>query len=361
MKKLRMKEAYLNEQGVRISTVTGKPVRKYNKTSPVWGEKATQPQQEISPIIAELQSLYTEDELKGIIGLKKDAAPVELVEIKTKERNTLDEDNTGIIIASDWHAEETVKSSTVLGLNEFNLEIAEKRIKNFFSNSIYMLKKKPVDNLIFGLLGDLIGGYIHDELMQTNGLSPMEGIAFVKKLIISGLKAIHDELPELKKIVVVGIGGNHTRTTKKLQFNNGFAMNMEYFLYKDIEQTLTMMGLTKFEYVIPEGDLAYLDIYGKKLLFCHGFQFRSAGGIGGVYPSMFRWFGKMNQVIKIDKAFIGHWHSSIYTKEVCVNGSLKGYDAFAMGHGLAYEEPQQTFVILNKKRGFIFYSPIFAD
>lgn len=62
----------------------------------------------------------------------------------------------------------------------------------------------------------------------------------------------------------------------------------------------------------------------------------------------------MNQTIKIDKAFIGHYHTSIYTKEVCVNGSLKGFDAFAMGHGLAFEEPQQTYVILNEKRGFIF-------
>lgn len=51
----------------------------------------------------------------------------------------------------------------------------------------------------------------------------------------------------------------------------------------------------------------------------------------------------------------------VYTKEVCVNGSLKGFDAFAMGHGLTYEEPQQTYVILNEKRGFIFYSPIFVD
>ena len=82
---------------------------------------------------------------------------------------------------------------------------------------------------------------------------------------------------------------------------------------------------------------------------------------GGIYPSMFKWYAKLNQTIKIDKAFIGHYHQMIYTKEVCVNGSLKGFDAFAMGHGLAYEEPQQTYVILNEKRGFIFYSPIFAD
>lgn len=64
-------------------------------------------------------------------------------------------------------------------------------------------------------------------------------------------------------------------------------MNHEYFMYKDIEQTLTLMGLTKFEFIIPESEFAYLDIYGKKILFCHGHQFRSAGGIGGIYPSMF--------------------------------------------------------------------------
>lgn len=362
-------DSYVNAEGVRISKATGKPLRKYNKVNGAyWAARegktvvgVQQPIVEADPLIEELKSYYNEEELKGIIGLKKDAAPVELVEIKTKTKNSLDEGNTGFLIASDWHAEETVKASTVLGLNEFNLEISEQRIKNFFSNAIYMIKKKPVDNLVVGLLGDMIGGYIHDELAQTNGLSPMQGVAFVKKLIISGLKAIHDELPELQKIIVVGIGGNHSRTTKRLQFNNGFALNHEYFLYKDIEQALALMGLTKFEYVIPEGDLAYLDIYGKKILFAHGFQFRSSGGVGGLYPAMLRWFGKMSQVIKIDKAFLGHWHSSIYTKEVCINGSLKGYDAFAMGHGLSYEVPQQTYVILNEKRGFIFYSPIFAD
>lgn len=360
-------DSYINEQGVRISKRTGKPLKTYNKVNKEYwkareqGIGLSESQAEVDPLITELQSLYTEEELKGIIGLKKDFAPVKLVEIREKEKSSLDDGNTGFLIASDWHAEETVKASTVLGLNEFNLEIAEKRIKNFFSNAIYMIKKKPVDTLVVGLLGDMIGGFIHDELMQTNELSPMQGIAFVKKLIISGLKAIHDELPELQKIVVVGICGNHSRTTKKMQFNNGFAMNMEYFLYKDIEQTLTLMELNKFECVIPEGDLAYLDIYGKKILFAHGFQFRTAGGIGGIYPSMLRWFAKMNQTIKIDKAFVGHYHTSIYTKEVCVNGSLKGYDAFAMGHGLAFEEPQQTYVILNKRRGFVFYSPIFAD
>lgn len=224
-----------------------------------------------------------------------------------------------------------------------------------------MIRKKPVDNLVVAFIGDLIGGFIHPELEQTNSMSPMAGISFVKSLIISGLKYLNDSLPELDKITVIGICGNHSRTTKKMQFSNGFEMNHEYFMYKDIEHTVTLMGLTKFQFVVPESEFAYIDIYGKKLLFAHGHQFRTAGGIGGIYPSMLRWYSKMNQTLKIDKAFIGHYHTSIYTKEVCVNGSLKGFDAFAMGHGLAFEEPQQTYVILNEKRGFIFYTPIFAD
>ena len=293
--------------------------------------------------------------------MKEDKGAFELINIVEKTKSSIDDGNTGILIASDFHIEETVKASTVLGLNEFNIDIAEKRVKNYFANAIYMVKKHSINNLVVGLLGDFIGGYIHDELAQTNSQTPMQGISTIKSWLISGLKAMHDQLPNIEKFVVVGICGNHARTTKRMQFANGFAMNFEYFLYKDIEQILTLMGLTKFEFIIPESEFAYLDIYGKKNLFCHGHQFRSAGGIGGIYPSMFKWFAKMNQIMPIDKAWIGHYHSMTWTKEVCVNGSLKGMDAFSIAHGMSYELPQQTYAILNEKRGYIFYSPIFAD
>lgn len=362
-------DSYVNAEGVRISKATGKPLKKYNKVNKAyWAARegktvagVQQPVAESDPLIEELKSYYNEEELKGIIGLKKDAAPVELVHITPKEKTSLDEGNTGFLIASDWHADEVVKASTVLGKNEYDKYIAEKRITNFFANAAYMIKKKPVDNLVIGLLGDMIGGYTHPELEQTNSMPPMRGVNFVKSLIISGLKYLHDQLPKVSKITVIGICGNHSRTTKKMQFNNGFEMSYEYFLWKDIERTLTLMGLTRFSFIIPESEFAYIDVYGKKILFAHGHQVKSAGGVGGLFPPMLRWYAKMNQTVKVDKVFLGHFHQSIYTKEFCVNGSLKGYDAYAMGHGLPYEEPQQTYVILNEKRGFIFYSPIFAD
>lgn len=255
-------DSYVNAEGVRISKVTGKPLKKYNKVNTAyWAARegkalvgVQQPVAEADPLIEELKSYYSEEEPRGIISLKKDAPPVELVHITPKKKTSPDEGNTGFLIASDRHADEVVKTSTVSGKNEYNKDIAEKRITNFFANAAYMIKKRPVDSLVIGLIGDMIGGYIHPELEQTNGMSPMRGVNFVKNLIISGLKYLHDQLPELEKITAIGICGNHSRTTKKMQSGNGFEMNHEYFMYKDIGRTLTLMGLTKFSFIIPESE-----------------------------------------------------------------------------------------------------------
>lgn len=105
-------DSYVNAEGVRISKVTGKPLKKYNKVNKAyWAARegkalvgVQQPIVEADPLIEELKSYYNEEELKGIISLKKDAPPVELVDITPKKKTSLDEGNTGFLIASDWHA-----------------------------------------------------------------------------------------------------------------------------------------------------------------------------------------------------------------------------------------------------------------
>lgn len=83
-------DSYIDANGVRISKRTGKPVLPYHKRNrEYWAAREGEVQdviksQEIDPIVSELKSLYTDEELKGIIGLKKDSAPIELVEITPK-------------------------------------------------------------------------------------------------------------------------------------------------------------------------------------------------------------------------------------------------------------------------------------
>ena len=66
------------------------------------------------------------------------------------------------------------------------------------------------------------------------------------------------------------------------------------------------------------------------------------------------------EIFKKRKSFVED-KNFVAKDDVIVNGSIKSYDAYAIGHGLAYEPAQQAFTILNEKRGFILFTPIFVD
>lgn len=335
--------------------------RKYNSGEDnvdVLGNEASNASEQ-SDLVKTLLDTYTPKEIENLICVKENTSTIEIFKIEASDKFDK-EKNVGIALFSDAHLDEVVNPETVLGLNEYNSDIAEQRIKKYFGNLKKVMDKNRVDELIFASLGDIIGGFIHEELAQTNSVTPMAGIQKAKSLIISGLKYLIENT-QISKITFVGICGNHSRTTKKMQYSNGYDLSYEYFMYLDIKESCNLIGLNNIEFIIPKSEYAVIDIFGQRLLFAHGHQFKTQGGIGGIYPALFRWYFKIASVLKIDKAFIGHYHQLIYTKEVIVNGSIKSYDAYAIGHGLAYEPAQQAFTILNEKRGFILFTPIFVD
>jgi len=122
--------------------------------------------------------------------------------------------STAFMVASDWHAEETVIRSHINGLNEYNLEIAKQRAKNFFVNGLKLVEmcrsKSRIDTLVLALLGDFITGYIHDELLESNSLSPTQASLMVYELIVSGVDFLVAN-GDFKNIVVPTCQGNHGR------------------------------------------------------------------------------------------------------------------------------------------------------
>ncbi len=103
-------------------------------------------------------------------------------------------ESTAILCASDWHIEEKIDASTVNGLNEFNLEIADQSAKNFFSRGVRLIevfgKDTDINNIVLWLGGDFISGYIHEELMESNYLTPIEATLVVMDMLISGINYI---------------------------------------------------------------------------------------------------------------------------------------------------------------------------
>lgn len=308
----------------------------------------------------DVMNVYDDPDYENFKKLKNvESLPFEKYEFKFKKRNK--GSKYAIALFSDAHIEETVTSASVLGKNEYNIDIAKQRIENYFINLTSCLNKDDVESLIFASLGDTISGYIHDELSQTNGMSPMEATLLAQNLIYSGLHYLCSNT-KLKQITFIGIVGNHSRTTKKIQHANGYKLSYEWLMYKNIEQQCKIAKLP-IEFNIPDSELAIVDTDdGRRFIFCHGFQIKGSGSgtVCGIYPALNRLSLKWNNTFNQDRIFLGHFHCCTSIANAAVNGSIIGYNAFAVTNGLAYEEPCQYYVVYDTEIGELLERKIYC-
>ncbi len=266
---------------------------------------------------------------------------------------------TAVLLASDWHVEEGVNPEKVNNLNSYNLEIAEKRSQYFFKNGLKLVKIQNKDieikTVIIGLLGDFISGNIHEELLESCLLRPIDAILFAQKLIISGLEYI---LKNSKyEIIVPCVVGNHSRVTAKIHYSTEQENSLEYFMYHNIAQYFKTEKRIKF--LVPNSDDCYVDVYKYKLRFVHGHQFRYKDGVGGVTIPLIKWLNIQNGNIKADYTCIGHYHTFFSGKNFICNGSLIGFNAY--GKKFGYEPPLQGFFLIDSRFGKTIQAPILLD
>lgn len=259
-----------------------------------------------------------------------------------------------VIMLSDWHFEENIDPRTINGLNEYNLEIAEQRWVRCIQNSMKLVHKErhssEVKQVVVWLGGDFITGYIHEELEESNYLSPVQAVRFAKKRIISALD-FYAQHGNFERIVVVCNYGNHGRTNKKPRVSTGHKNSYEWMMYKDLQDYYQKNK--RFEFVVPDGLFAYVDVFGYVNRFWHGDTISYGGGIGGLTVPLIKAIGRYNTTIKADFNFMGHYHQLFEaTKDCMVNGSGIGYSAYAQRIGASFERPQQGFKMIDRKHGY---------
>lgn len=334
------KQGYFKSKGVTY-TLKNNPVTSNNK------------EEQVKPDIDE-QDYENYKKLKDVESL-----PFEKFEFKLAKK--IEGNKYAIALFSDAHIEETITSASVLGKNKYNVDIAKDRIEHYFTNLASCLNTDGVEQLIFASLGDTISGYIHEELAQTNGLSPLEATLLAQNLIYSGMCFLCENT-KLKKIQFIGIVGNHSRTTKRIQHNNGYKLSYEWLMYKNIEQQCKASKLP-IEFNIPDSELAILDTDdGRRFIFCHGFQIRGSGTgtVCGIYPALNRLSLKWNNTFLQDRIFLGHFHCCTSITNAAVNGSIIGYNTFAMTNGFAYEDPCQYYVVYDTEIGELLERKIYC-
>lgn len=270
---------------------------------------------------------------------------------------------TAIILASDWHVEERVEPDDVSGMNRFNLSIAEERIKNFFINSLnlYNMARRDVKihNIAFGLLGDFISGNINEELLEICDLQPIDAAIKAQGHLIDGINFYLSNTDPDVQITIICKPGNHSRITKRVRGATFAGNSLEYMVYCTI--ALIFQDNPRIKIILDRGYHTYIPIYNTLTRWHHGHAIRYLGGIGGLHIPVKRGIAQWNRGRNAGLDLFAHFHQQKDDGNFICNGSLIGYNAYAVKIKAEYERPQQTFLLLDKNRGKTIVAPILLD
>lgn len=276
-------------------------------------------------------------------------------------------DITGVptLFASDWHWGERVFPEQINGVNEYSIEIAQRRAHRMISAAVDLLKHHVVDpkypGIVFALGGDMLSGDLHEELSESNELSTMPALLDLFGVLTWCITTLADEFGA---VFVPCVTGNHGRNTKKPRAKSRNYSNFDWLLYSFLAKRFELDKRVRF--LIPDGPDAHWQVFGVRYCMTHGDQFRGGDGmIGALGPIIRGDHKKRSRNGQIDMGYdvlmLGHWHQLIQLQRLIVNGSLKGYDEYAAQGNFGFEPPQQACWITHPKQGITFSMPIHVE
>jgi len=262
----------------------------------------------------------------------------------------------------DWHVEEKVNPKTVNGKNSFNPEIAEARVKRCFQNGLRLVNMLGQDvnihTVIMPLLGDFVTNYLHDDQRETNYMPPAEAVMFALRLLKSGIEFMLNN--SKYDLVIPCCHGNHARMTDKKRSANMVGTSLEHIIYNVLADQLG--GSNRVQFDIAEGAHLYIDVFGMKLRIHHGDRIRYQGGVGGLDIPLNKAIAQWDKVERANFDVLGHWHQTkVDWNKFLVNGSLIGWNSYAIDIKANFEEPRQTLALLDRDRGLTVVGPIILN
>lgn len=280
--------------------------------------------------------------------------PKDIYHIQPSKGRPGEDEAVAVFVTSDWHIEENVDPRTIEGLNEYTPDIARARLRKMWKSALKVIIKERglsrIDTLVCAVIGDLITGFIHDELVESNWLHPLEALEIAQEELIAGLTFLADH-GKFKKIYVPCCYGNHGRTTARRRVSTAAKNNYEWYMYRQVAQYFK--GDDRFEFIVTDGYHITMDLLGTNVRFHHGDNVRYYGGVGGlsipINKAVQSW--NKNNPNPADFDVMGHYHSVHFLPDALVNGSVIGYNAYAQSIKARYEEPQQTLFLIAKEHG----------
>jgi hypothetical protein len=271
---------------------------------------------------------------------------------------------TPTAMLSDLHLDEKVFPEQVGFVNEYNRQIAELRLRNFFLHTIELskdyLKGLDFDGIVLAMPGDNFSGDIHEELRRTNEATIFESLLHWIDPMVAGIRLLADNFG---RVFIPATPGNHGRLSHKPIAKLRAQDNLDWLFPKLLEREFA--GDKRVTFDIADSADKHYKVHRTRMLLTHGDQFRGGGGIAGLLsPLMIGDHRKRKRQQAINQPYdflaMGHWHQREYFKNVIVNGSLKGYDEYAFISNFDYQEPLQSYWLTDPDHGITISAPVFV-
>ena len=261
-----------------------------------------------------------------------------------------------VLLLSDLHIGEKVSAEETGGMSHYSFEEFVRRLQHLNNKVLDITLNKmggyDFERLEIHMLGDMISGIIHEELVDTSDSTVMEwllnGAWVVAQFIMSFSR-------EFREIVIPCVIGNHGRMSKKVRYKNRY-VNWDYVFY----HLLSMMTASQqnVRFIIPKSFYYVHEIYGTKVLMLHGDNINSWNGIP--------WYGierarkNIGDMLQANEQMfnileLGHFHNVAQVDkpagEMLINGGFKGGDEFSIGKMFTTSIPKQVIYGVHRDQG----------
>ena len=273
------------------------------------------------------------------------------------------------LFLSDFHYGEVVRPDAVNNLNNFDKKISQLRLKSTVETAIDLCHNHMVNpkypGIVLALGGDMMSGSIHDELIESNDGTSIDHVLELFDQLIWTITTLANKF---NKVFIPTCYGNHSRMYQQWRNKEAAHLSFDWMLYNMLEKHFTANKDTRVQFLIPTGFDAYYKIYDTSYLLTHGDRLGVRGGTGivGMLGPIARGVQKVRSEYanfgkSIDYVIMGHYHQYISIKGAIVNGSLKGYDEYAMSNRFAFEIPKQALWFTHPQYGITFQVPVVAE
>lgn len=274
-------------------------------------------------------------------------------------------EHTPYLLTSDFQAGEVVRADETEAGYGYDSEQFRQRYRKLIRTTVDLCTNHAGDNWVYpGIIyargGDAISGGIHEELADTDDMTPIEAVQCVFEEEAAGIRTLADALG---KVDVKEVPGNHDRTTMKPRSKTVIAHSFDtlvsVLLHREFRNDKRVSFQTSKSYDV------FFPIYDRNILLTHGDRIGSRGGQGFIGPAATIMRGAQKVIAEqaaigrhVHRVDVGHFHTPFYAEWVLANGCLPGYSEYAKSFRMRPSDPQQFLLFHHPRRGVVDIRPI---